>query len=100
MLKRIMVSFKRDREAWMIGDQIYLAPINTNTDANGHPMASRWECSVAHWDNYRDTVFSDFAPIVSTDYRDYELGCHECGGLDGQHLDPCAPPAPFIEETT
>lgn len=69
-MKRLAVSFKRDREAWEIHGEVYLGPINTDFGADGYPMGTRWECSIAHWNYYRNTVFSDFADIVEVETKE------------------------------
>lgn len=43
---------------WQVDDQVYRVPKSAALDVHGRPMGMRWECSVAHWARYRDTVFS------------------------------------------
>lgn len=51
-------------EAWSDGSDIWLRRQGSEPmvrDArNGDPMGLRWECSVAHWDRYRESVFGAF----------------------------------------
>jgi hypothetical protein len=46
-----------NRNAWLIGTDVFIAPANAPLDIDGNPMGSRWECSKTHFDRYRETVF-------------------------------------------
>jgi len=50
----------KNRVAWLINGEIFIAPINAVLDINGLPMGSRWECSLNHWERYASTVYPDF----------------------------------------
>ena len=41
-----------------IEGQVYRAPKGAGVDTAGLPMGKRWECSRAHWERYRVSVFA------------------------------------------
>jgi len=46
------------RDFWHIGENIYASPVDAEMDTQGFPMGKRWECTLNHWNHYKDTVFS------------------------------------------
>lgn len=43
---------------WLIGGDVYRARSGEQLDVYGNPQAKRWECSLAHWNRYKNSVFS------------------------------------------
>lgn len=42
---------------WLIGTEVYRAPVDAQMDVYGHPDGKRWECSMRQWNIFRHTVF-------------------------------------------
>ena len=42
---------------YLIGTEVYRAPSNAKLVWAGVALGARWECSLAHWEHYRQTVF-------------------------------------------
>lgn len=47
---------------WLIGGEVFRAPVGDGLDIWGCPMARRWECSIAHWRRFR-AVFAWAADV-------------------------------------
>lgn len=43
---------------WLIGNEVYRATVNSILDIHNLPSDKRWECSLAQWQNFRNSVFS------------------------------------------
>lgn len=49
---------------WQVGGEVYRAPANATMD-RGAPMGARWECSVAQWLRFRESVFAWAADVAA-----------------------------------
>lgn len=48
---------------WLIGGEVYRAPVGAGMDTLGMPLGKRWECSHAHWLTYRNGVYAWAADV-------------------------------------
>ena len=71
---------------WNINGHVYRASTNSPKDIWGLPQDKRWECTIAHWERYRD-VFSwarDITTIkVVCSYCNKEMGEKDGEGVTG-----------------
>ena len=54
------------REAWGWRDAVWTRPTGAPLILDiitGLPTDWRWECSAAHWERYRETVYRDWQPL-------------------------------------
>jgi hypothetical protein len=62
MQARLIARAESGVSFWTIGEEVYRVQPGSPKDANGLPMDRRWECSVAHWNRFRE-VFSWAADV-------------------------------------
>lgn len=71
-VRRLAIAPEDNIAFWLIGSEVYRAPMNTMMDTVGMPMGKRWECSFDHWQRYRK-VFN-WAQDVNEDAHDTFAG--------------------------
>ena len=47
----------RTKEAYVHGDEVYIAPTSYPLDTEGRRQGARWESSLSHWKRYYDTLW-------------------------------------------
>ena len=52
-VERLATSKEHNVDFWRINGDVYRAPRNAGKDSWGLPMGKRWECSLDHWNRYR-----------------------------------------------
>jgi len=45
-------------EFHQVGSEVYRVGRGWVPDVRGYPMGMRWECSIHHWDQYQQSVYS------------------------------------------
>jgi len=55
--RRIAYHAESNRDAWEIGEDVYIAPAGSELDTYRLPMGRRWESSMSHFHTYFSAAF-------------------------------------------